>query len=137
MLKHHCSSFFISSHTRHFLTIFHCRNNSVQHLFRRSSLLLKHHYQQPFIFLTLHHRRNNPVQQLFHLFPLLKHQLPATPHHSFTMLNHHRSALFDFLPILKHQLSPVLHLQQFQFFSVAETPAFHHHPSARFYALKC
>jgi hypothetical protein len=63
-------------------------------------------------FLTLHHRQNNLFQQLFRLFPLLKHHLPTTLHHSFTMLKHHRLALFDFLPILKHQLSAVLHLQQ-------------------------
>jgi hypothetical protein len=138
MLKHHCSTFFISFPPPPFSHCFHCRNNSVQHLFRRSSLLLKHLYQQPFIFLTIHHRRNNSVQHLFRLFLLLKHHLPATLHHSFMMLKHHRSTLFDFLPILKHQLSAVLHLQQFfRFFSVAETPAFHHRPSASFYALKC
>jgi hypothetical protein len=38
MLKHHCSAFFISSHPRHSSHCFHYRNNSVQHLFRRSSL---------------------------------------------------------------------------------------------------
>jgi hypothetical protein len=38
---------------RHFPIIFYSRNNSVQHLFRRSPPLLKHLYQQPFIFLTI------------------------------------------------------------------------------------
>jgi hypothetical protein len=48
----HLSSFFhFSFLPSHFLIIFHYRNNSVQHLFRFFSLLLlKHHYQQLFIF---------------------------------------------------------------------------------------
>jgi hypothetical protein len=111
MLKHHRSTFFISAHPRHFLTVFIAETTPSSTCFDVPLSVAETPYQQPFIFfLTLHHRRNNSVQQLFRLFLLLKHHLPATLHHSFTMLKHHRSAPFDFLPILKHQLSAVLHL---------------------------
>jgi hypothetical protein len=105
MLKHHCSAFFNSFHPRHFLTVFHCRNNSVQHLFRRS-------------------------------FRLLKHHLPATSHHSFTMLKHHRSTLFDFLQIPQHQISAVLHLQYLFHLSLLLKHPPSNCPSVSFYALK-
>jgi hypothetical protein len=69
----------------------------------------------------------------------------------FLVLKHHRSALFDFLPILKHHRSTLFHFSDIEtpvisssssttivlFFSVTETPAFHHRPTASFYALKC
>jgi hypothetical protein len=57
-----------------------------------SLLLLKHHYQQPFIFFPLLKHR---CQQLFIIFPMLKHHVPH----------------FDFLQMLEHHCSAVLHPQ--------------------------
>jgi hypothetical protein len=123
MLKHHYSAFFISSHLRHFLTVSIAETPTTFHF----PPLLKHrlpatpdaetplfsifHLLPPHHFSHLHHCRNNSVQQLFRLSLLLKHHLPATLHHSFTMLKHHRSAPFDFLQMPQHQLSAVLRLQ--------------------------
>jgi hypothetical protein len=55
MLKHHCSALFISSHSqntpvRHFITIFIDETTPSSNCFTFSLLLLKHHYQQLFIF---------------------------------------------------------------------------------------
>jgi hypothetical protein len=115
MLKHHYSTFFISSHLRHFLTVSVAETPPTFHF----PPLLKHRLPTTFHqfspsprhFSHLHPCRNNSVQQLFRLSLLLKHHLPATLHHSFTMLKHHRSAPFDFLQMPQHQLSAVLRLQ--------------------------
>jgi hypothetical protein len=107
MLKHHRSTFFISFHP------------------------------VIFFFSHLHHCRNNSVQQLFRLFFVAETPFVSNPSSAFPMLKHHRSALFDFLPRLKHQLSASSSSTAIlRFFFVAETPAFHHHPSASFYAPK-
>jgi hypothetical protein len=98
MLKHHCSALFISSHSqntpvRHFIIIFHRRNNSVQQLFRLFPSVAE-----------------TPLSVTFHFLPVAETPLPAILHHFFSMLKHHVPQI-DFLQTLEHHCSAVLHLQ--------------------------
>jgi hypothetical protein len=131
MLKHHCSTFFISSHSqntpaRHFLTIFIAETTPSSTCFD----FLPFVAETP-LSATLHFSHPPSSTKQFRpaiVSPLSVAETPfvsnpssfihdaETPLFSmsdfFPMLKHHRSTLFHFLPILKHQSSAVLHLQQ-------------------------
>jgi len=143
-----------SSHSQnttvhHYLTSHHCRNNSVQQLFR----------------LFFFHCWNTIVSNPSSFFHDAKTPLFGTfDCSSLTMLKHSWSARLTFFMMLKHHCSAcstsswcwhttVQHFltffryrntshQQFfiyslvLFFSVAETPVFHHRPIASFYDLR-
>jgi hypothetical protein len=73
MLKHHCSALCSRSQNtpvRHFLTIFIDETIMSSNCFAFSLLLLKHHYQQPFIIFP---DSETPLFSTFDFLPLLKH----------------------------------------------------------------
>jgi hypothetical protein len=149
MLKHHCSTFFISSHSqntpaRHFLTIFIAETTPSSTCFD----FLPFVAETP-LSATLHFSHPPSSTKQFRpaiVSPLSVAETPfvsnpssfihdaETPLFSmidfFPMLKHHRSTLFHFLPILK---TPVISSSSsttiVPFFSVAETPVSHHRPS--------
>jgi hypothetical protein len=113
------------------LTVLYCRNTIVSNppLFSitvtpNSHLFPPPRTRQPFYhFLTILHRRNNFVQQLFRLSP----SAAETP---FTQ--HFRLSSDTETPFISSSSSTAI----VSFFSVAETPVFHHRLSASFYALR-
>jgi hypothetical protein len=145
MLKHHCSTLFISSHfQKHSSPSFPHHFSLPKQIHPAlvspfSLLFLKHHYQQLFIFsLSV---AETPLPTTFHhLFPMLKHHCSAlfiSSHfqkHSSPSFPHHFSLPKQLRPTLVSPFSLLLlkhHYQQLFIFSlsVAETPlpaTFHH-----------
>jgi hypothetical protein len=120
---------------------FHCRNNSVQHLFR-------HHYQffsvaETPLSATLHFSHPPSSTKQFRpaiVSPLSVAETPFASNPS-SFIHDAETPPFNTFSFSSDTETPVISSSSsttiVSIFSVTETPAFHHRPSASFYALKC